>query len=52
MFNCEEQDHDQQEIILVCLNVDCQFKKACCLDCIEKHNQHKKDLKSINQVAQ
>ncbi|CAD8163689.1 unnamed protein product [Paramecium octaurelia] len=51
MLECEEQDHNQQEIILICINVDCQIKRSCCIDCIVKHNSHKQDLKSINQIT-
>ncbi|CAD8178243.1 unnamed protein product [Paramecium octaurelia] len=51
MLECQEQDHNQQEIILICVNVDCQIRRSCCLDCVIKHNSHKKDLKSIQQIT-
>ncbi|CAD8074334.1 unnamed protein product [Paramecium sonneborni] len=51
MQECQEQDHNQQEIILICINMDCQLKRACCLDCIQKHKSHKQDLKTIKQIT-
>ncbi|CAD8184272.1 unnamed protein product [Paramecium pentaurelia] len=51
MFECQESDHNQQEITYACLNMNCQIKRACCIMCIEKHNQHKNDLKTINQIT-
>ncbi|CAK79753.1 unnamed protein product (macronuclear) [Paramecium tetraurelia] len=32
--------------------MNCQLKRTCCLDCIEKHNEHKYDLKTFKQITQ
>ncbi|CAD8136797.1 unnamed protein product [Paramecium octaurelia] len=52
MFDCEESGHKQQEVILVCLNMNCKLKRACCLDCIENHSSHKQELKTVKQITQ
>ncbi|CAD8099470.1 unnamed protein product [Paramecium primaurelia] len=50
MLKCQESEHNQKEIILVCFNIDCQQKRVCCLDCIENHIQHKQDLQTLKEI--
>ncbi|CAD8195630.1 unnamed protein product [Paramecium octaurelia] len=51
MLLCEESEHNQKEIILVCFNINCQLKRACCLNCVENHSQHKQELKTFKEIS-
>ncbi|CAD8189800.1 unnamed protein product [Paramecium pentaurelia] len=49
-LQCEEVNHDNKPIILICFNKDCQKRKVC-LTCIEEfHQNHKGELASIEDV--
>ncbi|CAD8108957.1 unnamed protein product [Paramecium primaurelia] len=52
MLECKESDHNQQEIILICINMNCQLKRGCCIDCIQMHKAHKSDLKTMKQIKE
>ncbi|CAD8149946.1 unnamed protein product [Paramecium pentaurelia] len=51
MIECQVSDHNKEEILYACLNMNCQIKRGCCLYCIEQHNLHKQDLKSMKQIT-
>ncbi|CAK58839.1 unnamed protein product (macronuclear) [Paramecium tetraurelia] len=51
MLLCEESEHDQREIILVCFNMNCHLKRACCLNCVENHSQHKQELQTFKEIS-
>ncbi|CAK60115.1 unnamed protein product (macronuclear) [Paramecium tetraurelia] len=49
-LQCEEANHDNKPIILICFNKDCNKRKVC-LTCIEEfHKTHKGELASIEDV--
>ncbi|CAD8105981.1 unnamed protein product [Paramecium sonneborni] len=49
-LQCEEVNHDNKPIILICFNKDC-VKRKVCLTCIEEfHKSHTGELASIEDV--
>ncbi|CAK93943.1 unnamed protein product (macronuclear) [Paramecium tetraurelia] len=49
-LQCEEANHDNKPISLICFNKNCQKRKVC-LTCVEEfHKDHKQELASLEDV--
>ncbi|CAD8099762.1 unnamed protein product [Paramecium sonneborni] len=48
---CQQENHENQQIVGVCTNEICRNKRLCCLDCVKEfHSTHNYDIQGLRYL--